>query len=61
MDDPSTIVETLDPDQIEAELDRLHRQQVALRALLRVARARHRGQLAPDRADAETARDADAR
>jgi hypothetical protein len=41
--DPVTLVDALDPDVIRERLDELHRQESALRALLRAALARRRG------------------
>jgi hypothetical protein len=40
--DPITIIDALDPDAIRAELDALYERESALRAALKLARARQR-------------------
>lgn len=42
--DPTSIVESLDPEQLQQRLRQLDREQAAVRILLRAARARCRGQ-----------------
>ena len=40
--DPIALIESLDPDHIRAELDKMYRREAALRVLLRAAEQRQR-------------------
>jgi hypothetical protein len=51
--DPIDLIERLDADAIRAELDALYRREAALRAALKVARARQRARSRTPRANRE--------
>jgi hypothetical protein len=51
--DPIDLIDRLDADAIRAELDALYRREAALRAALKVARARQRTRLRTPRTDSE--------
>jgi hypothetical protein len=55
IDDPLKLVESLNPQAIEAKIDELDRQQRALRVLLRSAKARQRRQHAMPEQEANLA------